>query len=94
MSKTDVVIEVMLNFLSPATAIGSTEYDESEDKRKRAKIVARYIYPLTEIAIDKLIPSFLEGIASACEIIRDSFANAAESFKCTAENLKGKGRKK
>lgn len=28
MSKTDVVIEVMLNFLSPATAIGSTEYDD------------------------------------------------------------------
>lgn len=27
MSKTDVVIEVLLEFLSPATAIGSTEYD-------------------------------------------------------------------
>lgn len=62
----------------------------SEDKRKRAKIVARYIYPLPEIAIDEFIPSFLEGIASACEMIRDSFANAAESFKCTAENLRRK----
>ena len=28
MSKTDVVIEVLLEFLSPATAIGSTEYDD------------------------------------------------------------------
>ena len=27
MSKPDIVIEVLLNFLSPATAIGSTEYD-------------------------------------------------------------------
>lgn len=62
----------------------------SEDKRKRAKIVAKYIYPLPEIVFDEFIPSFLEGIASACEMIRDSFANAAESFKSTAELLSRK----
>lgn len=28
MGKTDVVIEVLLNFLSPSKAIGSTEYDD------------------------------------------------------------------
>jgi len=28
MNKTDIVIEVLLNFLSPTTAIGSTEYDD------------------------------------------------------------------
>lgn len=28
MGKTDVVIEVLLNFLSPSKSIGSTEYDD------------------------------------------------------------------
>lgn len=32
MSKTDVVIEVLLEFLTPATAIGSTEYDDKAYK--------------------------------------------------------------
>lgn len=32
MSKTDVVKEVLLEFLSPATAIGSTEYDDKAYK--------------------------------------------------------------
>jgi hypothetical protein len=45
---------------------------------------------LLENVIDEFIPRFFEGIASACEMIRDSFANAAESFKCTAENLRRK----
>lgn len=62
----------------------------SEDKRKRAKIVAASIYSLSEVAFDEFIPNFLEGIASACEMIRDYFANASESFECMAENLRRK----
>lgn len=35
MSKTDVVIEVLLQFLSPTTSIGSTEYDDKAYKNLR-----------------------------------------------------------
>ena len=59
-----------------------------EDKRKRAKIEARL--PEIVAIIDEFIPSFLEGVASACEMIRDIFANAVESFECMAENLRRK----
>ena len=57
----------------------------SEDKRKRAKIEAR----LTDFSIDETASRVFEGIAkglaSLCEAISNSFANAAESFKCKAE---------
>lgn len=47
MSKTDVVIEVMLNFLSPATAIGSTEYDnKAYDNLKSLCYIHDYCYDL------------------------------------------------
>lgn len=53
----------------------------SEDKRKLAKIEAR----MTGFSIDEFASSLFEGLASVCEAIRNSFANAAESFKCKAE---------
>lgn len=35
MNKSDVVIEVLLEFMSPTTAIGSTEYDDKAYKNLR-----------------------------------------------------------
>jgi hypothetical protein len=64
----------------------------SEDKRKRAKIEARYVYQLPEIVIDEFIPNFLKGIADACEMLSNGFKNIAESFKTSADNFSRKGR--
>lgn len=47
MGKTDVVIEVLLEFLSPATAIGSTEYDnKAYDNLKSICYIYDYCYDL------------------------------------------------
>lgn len=47
MSKTDVVIEVLLEFLSPATAIGSTEHDnKAYDNLKSLCYIHDYCYDL------------------------------------------------
>ena len=47
MGKTDVVIEVLLNFLSPSKAIGSTEYDNGAyDNLKSICYIHDYCYDL------------------------------------------------
>ena len=47
MSKTDVVIEVLLEFLSPSKAIGSTEYDnKAYDNLKSICYIHDYCYDL------------------------------------------------
>ena len=47
MSKPDIVIEVLLNFLSPSKAIGSTEYDnKAYDNLKSLCYIHDYCYDL------------------------------------------------
>ncbi len=47
MSKTDVVIEVLLNFLEPTTAIGDTTYDDKAyDNLKSLCYIHDYCYDL------------------------------------------------
>lgn len=62
----------------------------SEDRKKRAKIEARYVYQLPEIVIDEFMPNFLKGIADACEILSNGFKNIAENFKTSADNFSRK----
>lgn len=59
----------------------------SEDKRKRNKQLVQ-TFP---VFFDEFIPDLLNGIANACELISNSFANAAESFKTSANSFSRKG---
>lgn len=59
----------------------------SEDKRKRNKQLAR-TFP---VFFDEFMPDLLSSLASACELISNGFANAAESFKTSADNFSRKG---
>lgn len=55
----------------------------SEDRRKRNKQLARTL----PVFIDGFMPDLLNGLASVCESLGNSFANVAENYRSIAENI-------
>lgn len=55
----------------------------SEDRKERNRRLARTL----PVFMDEFMPELFGSFAKSCELLSDSFANAAKSFKCAAENF-------